>query len=160
MIPTKIATGVPTEIDVKRLREAYPQLAVGQLIPYEDVARVIGAPYKTGRFRVVTEAWRKWLRRSENCAVKCVAGRGFMRMAELERSEVDRVGWRKDQGRAARKVRDLARVDTLSFEERDRSSHDHARRVLQAHVEHTAGTVRELAPPAPVRLLPRRSAEK
>jgi hypothetical protein len=149
--------GVPTEIEVKRLREAFPDPAPGQLISYEDVAVIIGAKHGTNRFTAVTNAWRRSLLRADNIVVNTVAGQGFQRLTEEDRSEADRTGWRKDQQRAARKVRDLSRVDTRDFDERTQRGHDHAQRVLQAHAEHTSKSVRELAPPPAMKLLPRRA---
>lgn len=156
-MPKPFFGGLPTDIDVKRLLEAFPNIEPGGEVGYDDVAKVIGVDVGTNRFRTVTNAWRRRLLRTGNVAIDAVPGRGFRRLTELERSERDRGGWRRDQVRAARKVRDLALTDTTSFDEREKKSHDHARRVLQAHVEHTTSTVRELAPPAPQPLLPRRT---
>lgn len=150
--------GVPTDGDVKRLLEAFPDIGPGDAISYVQVAEVIGVKHGSSRFRTVTNAWRKTVMRTQNFVLEAVPGEGFRRQTELERSQKNRTGWRQDQSRAARRVRDLGRTDTRSFDERDQKAHDHARRVLQAHVEHTSSAVRELAPPAPLKLLPKRQA--
>lgn len=141
--------GLPTDIDVKRLLEAFPSISPGFVITYTEVSLVIGVTHGSTRFRTVTNAWRKRLLRVDNFVLEAIAGQGFRRRTELERSQKDRSGWRRDQNRAARKVRDMTRVDTVEFDERERKSHDHAKHVLQAHIEHTSTTVRQLAPPAP-----------
>ena len=53
--------GLPTGIDVKRLRERYPdnQLLPGVTIQYADIYPIIGVKEDNGRFRSVTNAWRK-----------------------------------------------------------------------------------------------------
>lgn len=53
--------GLPTGIDVKRLRERYPdnQLLPGVTIQYSDIYPIIGVKEDNGRFRSVTNAWRK-----------------------------------------------------------------------------------------------------
>lgn len=53
--------GLPTGIDVKRLRERYPdnQLLPGVAIQYSDIYPIIGVKEDNGRFRSVTNAWRK-----------------------------------------------------------------------------------------------------
>ena len=53
--------GLPTGIDVKRLRERYPdnQLLPGVTIQYADIYPIIGVNEDNGRFRSVTNAWRK-----------------------------------------------------------------------------------------------------
>lgn len=150
--------GVPTGADVRKLLDAFPDIKPGDVIAYADVAKVIGADHGSNRFKSVTDAWRKTLLRTSNLVIEAVTGRGFRRLPEQERSERDREGWRKDQSRAARKVRDLARTDTRDFTESEQHAHDHARRVLQAHLEHTSTTVRELAPPPQLQLLPKRQA--
>lgn len=56
--------GLPTDIDVKRLRERYPdnQLTPGKSITYAEVCAIIGVQSeKEGRFKSVTNAWRKKL---------------------------------------------------------------------------------------------------
>lgn len=148
--------GVPTDGDVKRLLEAFPDIQPGALIPYAQVAEVIGVARGSNRFISVTNAWRRMLLRTQNFVLEAVHGQGFRRRPEIERSKANRAGWRQDQSRAARKIRDLARTDTRDFNEQEQKAHDHARRVLQAHVEHTSSTVRELAPPAPTKLLMKR----
>jgi hypothetical protein len=151
-------SGVPTDADVKRLLEAFPDIKPGQMISYTEIALVIRTQHGASRFRTVTSAWRRTLTRTLNFVLEAVPGQGFRRCTEIERSKRNRSGWRQDQSRAARKVRDLARTDTREFDEREQKTHDHARRVLQAHVEQTATTVRELAPPAPQKQLPKRQA--
>lgn len=137
--------GIPTGSDVKRLLESFPDIKPGETVLYSQVASVIGAERRT-------------LTRTQNFVLEAVPGQGFRRRTEVERSKANRAGWRQDQSRAARRVRDLARTDTSGFDEREQKAHDHARRVLQAHVEHTSTTVRELAPPAPLKMLPKREA--
>lgn len=149
--------GVPTAGDVKKLLEAFPDPEVGEVIPYARVAEIIKVDSASNRFRTVTTAWRRAVLRTQNFRMEAVSGRGFRRLPEIERSRGNRIGWRRDQGRAAQKTRDLALTDTKEFDSRELQSHDHARRVMQAHVEYTATAVREIAPPKPIPQLPRRS---
>lgn len=56
--------GLPTDLDVKRLRERYPdsKLTPGTSITYAEVCAIIGVnSEKDGRFKSVTNAWRKKL---------------------------------------------------------------------------------------------------
>lgn len=55
--------GLPTDIDVKRLRERYPdsQLTPGITIQYAEIFPIIGVKEDNGRFKSVTNAWRKKL---------------------------------------------------------------------------------------------------
>lgn len=59
------AGGVPTEPEVRALREAFPEgeMKPGQVIPYEEVERVINTRRDDNRFRSVTTRWRKVVER-------------------------------------------------------------------------------------------------
>jgi hypothetical protein len=53
--------GVPTDPDIKRLRDHFPdsQMQEGAQFPYADVEEVLGVDRKSNRFRTVTTRWRK-----------------------------------------------------------------------------------------------------
>jgi len=53
--------GIPTDMDVKRLRERWPfdEMQVGDLIPYEEVEELLGMERRSYRFKTVTLAWRR-----------------------------------------------------------------------------------------------------
>lgn len=56
--------GLPTDIDVRKLREHYPDSALtpGTTIPYSDIFTLLGLGFdKANRFHSVTDAWRKKL---------------------------------------------------------------------------------------------------
>ena len=51
--------GVPVAPDVRKLTDHFQTPAEGSMIPYDDIARIIGAAYGTNRFRSVVMAWRR-----------------------------------------------------------------------------------------------------
>lgn len=53
--------GVPTDPEINMLRERYPvaDMSPGQVIPYKEVAEVIGCPHGEHRFKTVTGRWRR-----------------------------------------------------------------------------------------------------
>jgi len=55
--------GVPTDIDVQRLSEQYGVPDEGARIAYADVAKLIGSPHGSNRYRSVLSAWRRRLLR-------------------------------------------------------------------------------------------------
>lgn len=65
--------GIPTDIDTKRLRERYPDstLTPGTSITYAEVCAIIGVhSEKDGRFKSVTNAWRKKLMSESGIVLK------------------------------------------------------------------------------------------
>lgn len=72
--------GVPTEPEVRALRDAYPdsEMKAGTVIPYEDVEKVIGSKKESNRFRCVTARWRGMVERETGRVVLGVEpGVGF-----------------------------------------------------------------------------------
>lgn len=55
--------GVPTDIDVQRLSERWAIPDEGTLIPYTEVAALIGVAHGSNRYRSVVSAWRRRLLR-------------------------------------------------------------------------------------------------
>ena len=53
--------GIPTEIEVKQLREAYPDesLITGKVIPYSEIEEIINVSRSENRWRTITGRWRR-----------------------------------------------------------------------------------------------------
>lgn len=147
--------GIPTEPDVKRLLAAFPEIVPDALIPYESVEKVLGTTRPTGRFRTITTAWRKRLEREQNFILVAVAGQGFRRLTEQDRSRMDT--WRgvSHLRQFGRRTRDLCRVVTAAFSAQDLASHDHRTRCQLGLLEAARQTTKEIAAPAAPKQLPR-----
>ena len=68
--------GIPTEIEVERLRKAFPLPTPGQKITHESIASITGNAAKTCRYRTVLVAWRTKLRH-DGIYLKAITGVGF-----------------------------------------------------------------------------------
>ncbi len=81
--------GVPTAPDVKKLLDTFPvhSMQEGQILSYDDVARIIGVHIRSSRFKTVTAAWRKTLEQTTKIVLKTLSGRGFM--VATDRSKLD-----------------------------------------------------------------------
>ena len=81
--------GLPTGIDVKRLRERYPdnQLLPGVTIQYADIYPIIGVKEDNGRFKSVTYAWRKKLL-SESGIILKAQDKKFMVCDNVEKAQL------------------------------------------------------------------------
>jgi len=117
--------GVPTEPDIRALRDAYPEseMTAGTVIPYEAVEEIIGVGRDENRWKSVTNRWRKVVERETGRVVIGVeAGVGFRVLDAVQKIDL---GHSKlaTAGRHARRAYVLtARVETagLSDEEKAR----------------------------------------
>jgi len=119
--------GVPTDLDIKKIRSEFPDLALkdGQRISYEEIAGLIKEPVRSNRFRSVTTRWRKLIEEESNIIVGCVDGRAFVVLTDGQKLGLAGTKFRSavKHTRRARKL--LARTDRnkLSKEERERFDH-------------------------------------
>lgn len=58
--------GLPTDIDIRALIDAYGAPTEGTSIPYEDVSKLIKSSTRTPRWVTVTNRWRKRLIKEHN----------------------------------------------------------------------------------------------
>jgi len=156
----KLVSFVPTEPDVKRLMEAFPDIQPDVLIPYADVERVANIKLGTSRWRSVTVAWRRRLYREQNFRLDAVAGEGFKRLMEQDRSHRDTKEWLDKQRGAIRRVEDMRRVVTQNFDPEALRQHTHRTDVLVKTTEAIRTTAREIVPPKPQKALPKMMTPK
>jgi hypothetical protein len=117
--------GVPTELEVKKLKQTYNELSPGQLITYEEVSELIGVEYGSHRFRTVTNRWRKEVESETNIIIGCDAGVGFKVLVEPEKVDLSAQKTRT-AGRAARRAYVVAaRTDVAGLDQEDRRRLDH-----------------------------------
>ena len=71
--------GVPTEMDVRKLRESYSEgaLEIGKVIPYEEVEKLLGVRRTDHRWQTVTHRWRKIVEREAGVIIGTVSGEAF-----------------------------------------------------------------------------------
>lgn len=69
--------GVPTEVDIKRLDDAFGVPAEDALIDYETIEEALQLSKESSRFETVTRAWRDKLEREYNLLLVSVRGQGI-----------------------------------------------------------------------------------
>jgi hypothetical protein len=74
--PTIVA-GVPTELDVKKLLDAYPSPQPDVVIPWIDLENLLGYTRTSIRFKTVVSAWRKRIYDNLNLHTEAVRGEGL-----------------------------------------------------------------------------------
>ena len=79
--------GLPTDIEVNKLREQYPEgkMSVGDFYPYVVVEKLLSIDRGLNRFKTVTMRWRKIVERETNIVIDTVAGEGFKVLSEVEK---------------------------------------------------------------------------
>jgi hypothetical protein len=120
--------GLPTGMDVKRLRERWPdaKMQPGDRMLYSDVEEIIGAKYRSTRFKSVTDQWRKVVERESNIIIGTEAATAFVVLNESEKLDMSGQKLRM-AGRAARRSWVVgSRIDRkqLSCEEARRLDHN------------------------------------
>lgn len=114
--------GVPTDVDVKTLRDTYPesQMEAGQVIPYREVERLLNERKDSHRWKGVTNRWRKIVENETGIVVGVERGEGFKVLEEPEK--VDLSGSKlRSAARAARRSYEVGnRVNARLLSEEDR----------------------------------------
>ena len=79
--------GIPLEPDLDRLDAAYPNLQAGDYLPYEEIGKIIQAPYRENRWCTVTRAWRQRLIEKRNLVLSPAKGVAFYVLSDEQTLE-------------------------------------------------------------------------
>lgn len=82
--------GIPTAIDVKKIRDAYPDINLkpGDEIPYRKICELIGiTSHKESRFKSVTYAWRMHVQKESGLLFKAEGGEKFIVMSNAQKAQ-------------------------------------------------------------------------
>jgi len=69
--------GLPTAPDVTAIQQRWPDLRVGDEIPYSEIAALLQIDIGSPRFKSVTHAWRE-REREQSRVIECVRSRAFV----------------------------------------------------------------------------------
>lgn len=123
--------GVPTDIDLKRLDDAFGVPEIGTIITHEDIENVIMVKWKSHRYATVTTRWRKMLERDHAVLMTAIKGEGYKAANARERVETasNKLGYGKRMiGRA---VGIAARTDTRKLSQEVRGVCEHVKNIGQ-----------------------------
>lgn len=89
METVKYFGGIPTALEVKKLKETYPEnrMKHGDIIDYDDVSEIINARPKTSRFKVITWRWRSLIEKDTGIRIGAFEGTHFKVLNESEKLE-------------------------------------------------------------------------
>ena len=118
--------GIPTGPDVKNIRDKFPdsKLKAGNKIGYAQIEAIIKTQRDEPRFRTVTNAWRRAVRRDANKIIGVIAGSGFVVLDENEKSNLVGRKIRRSvkQLRSGYKV--MQTIDVAQLGEDEKKSYD------------------------------------
>lgn len=144
--------GIPTEPDVKRLMDAFPNLKDGDKITYEAAAHIIGIEsFRTSlRFRTVTARWRNLLYRNSNIYMTCIPNYGWQVADPFRRVQSSGAKF-KSALRQTRRAGDLAiKTDVTGLDAEQQRIRDHVVSVAGAMQTVAATAAKRLRYPDPV----------
>ncbi len=151
--------GIPTESEVKILREAFPSLKAGDMVTYEEITKFIHSERGESRFRTVLEAFRRYLRRTRNQETDIVRNEGMIVLTEKERVDLGIKTFVKgirQGGRGGAKVR---AADREQMDEVTTRKAEVAERAIDGVLSTARASVKEIAKLDPPARLPRLTAK-
>lgn len=141
--------GIPTDIDVRALMETFGVPAVGTTMSYERVAEIIHVAPRSGRFKTVTDAWRRRLRDDHNVYTSARDGAFSVRTAP-ERVDHGAAKARGVVRAAAAAHNEVARTDRSQLTTEQRQQADHVQMVTATVVQSARLQTRRPRPSLPV----------
>lgn len=145
--------GMPTEIDVRAITEAFPDLREGTEIMHDEIVRVIRVEHGSNRYRAVTEAWRRQMLNQHNVEIAAVPGSGFRVLPPDERISGSIKGFQIGMRKQLRAVKRSGMVRT--DDEGLRRKQDLLRRYGAAIASEASNMMKEIEPPKPQQQMPR-----
>lgn len=77
MMGSLVLGGMPTDIDVERLRQELGVPRPGDTVPYKKIEDVLHLPRTANRWKSVVGAWRRRLYRENNVMMKAMPNEGY-----------------------------------------------------------------------------------
>lgn len=145
--------GIPTDIDVRKLIDAFGKPEIGAEVTHEQIEEVLGIGRDTNRYRGVTLAWRKKLERDHNIRMGSAAGVGYRSLSPSERISAAIVGTQQGARKQLRAIRSSDRVvtDDPVLQKKQELLH----RYGIAIASEANSTMKQIEPPKPSQQMPR-----
>lgn len=138
--------GIPTEPDVKAIEDAVGVPAVGSVVTYETLEKILRIDRGAPRFKTVVSAWRKRLFRDLNILIGAVSGTGLQVLDGHGRATASGGIFKHGLRRIARAGVIAERTETEGLNAEDRRTIDHVRGSAAALRLLAATKAKELPP--------------
>lgn len=140
--------GVPTQPDVELLMKEVP-VQSGTEVQYAEIERLLGLQRKQSRFRTVTDAWRRRLRREKLLQSTAEGGAIRFLVADQAHDKGLKTLWRI--GKSSRRLKnDVEDIDTTSLTGSRVERHPLLRRITHEFASFSRKTTKEIAAPRPI----------
>lgn len=144
---------VSTDNEVRTLLEAYKHVSEGTLLPHKEIAAKVSVDPEGNRYRTIVGRWRRLMLTQFNIELRARHGTGYVALTAAERvtTNIDdglRIFKRMGQTVERMKVIPRAALDTD-----DAKRLDHATVLMSRVSDEASRAKKEIAPPAPHRLL-------
>lgn len=152
--------GVPTGVDVSKLRAAFDGRAEGTEILHEEVEEVLDLRRAQNRYRTVTDAWRRQREMDDNVRIQALDdGRGFRIATAQQRIEESVARAKEGTRKVVRAARRSAAVQTADPVLAKKS--EILQRLAQVMAREASDAMRQIAvSPKVVELNPRRGPQQ
>jgi hypothetical protein len=119
--------GIPTDIEVRQLMEAYPmtEMKAGDTYSYDDVVKLIQCEVGSNRFRAVTTRWRNKVERETGKRIGAYDGELFRVMTEQEKLEAIEADEKHVVKTIFKNLRRIPNVDRKQLDEDGQKRLDH-----------------------------------
>lgn len=104
--------GIPTDMDVKKLNQAFGVPDAGAEITHDQIEATLGMDRKTNRYKAVTLRWRASMLRDHNIELGPVHGVGFKSLNSEERVSAGMAGMKSGSRKVLRSIKRADQVQT------------------------------------------------
>lgn len=122
--------GLPTEPDIKRIREAFPdcELKAGDIIRHDNIERVLQVKKGSSRYQTLTTRWRKLVETESGIIIGAERGTGFKVLSDGQKVGLSGAKLRSAARFARRAYIVAGRVDRSNLTDDERTRLDHQTR--------------------------------
>lgn len=119
--------GIPTEIDIKKLREAWPEtkMKIGDKFTYSAIENLLGIKKESNRFKTITTRWRKIIEKQVGIILGPYEGIGFKVLSEHEKLELSGTKLRIAVNSTRKSMTILALTDRNQLTDKEKADYDH-----------------------------------
>jgi hypothetical protein len=140
--------GMPTNMDVKRLREELVMIE-GDEVTHEQVEKILGVKHTVTRFRTITDKWRRVMLIDEGLEIVALPGLGFRCLLPDERVGYNFKGFKQGTRKQGRHLRRAAMIPRDRVSEKEVVKLDHFQRLGALLMGQAHSMVRQIEPPPP-----------
>lgn len=139
--------GMSTDIELKKLMDAYGEAEPGTLITHNQIADLIGAQYGTSRYGTVVSRWRRTMLAKNNIEVAARRREGYVVSTASERVQNASNAFKRIGDGLRRIHYRFAAVPRQDLSSEDARRADHSQMVVAKMCDDVASARKQISPP-------------